>query len=102
MHTLWSATGASARITATQWWEGGGRWVNKCLEFIRGVHCDSYYTNIHACFSPPSISCTVCRTLSNTVDCHSFLCVMLMMFVKFQRIYGKYSDVLLKLHTFCK
>lgn len=73
MHTLWSPAGANARITATQL---GGRWVNKCLKFIRGVQRDSYYTNIHACFFSPPPSAVLYAgqsRLSNAVDCDCFL-----------------------------
>lgn len=63
--------------------ETGGGWVNKCLEFIRGVHCDSYYTNIHACFSPPSISYCM-QDIIKRCWLSLFLCLLLM-FVKFQR-----------------
>lgn len=80
MHTLWSPAGANARITATQL---GGRWVNKCLKFIRGVQRDSYYTNIHACFfsplpaPPPSAVLYAGQSrLSNAVDCDCFLFVV--------------------------
>lgn len=62
----------------------GGRWVNKCLKFIRGVQRDSYYTNIHACFfSPPPLVVLYAgqSRLSNTDNC--FFCVSSMMFAKF-------------------
>lgn len=59
MHTLWSATGASVDDCHSVEGRGRGARVNKCLEFIWGVLCDSYYTNIHECFFSPPFSCTV-------------------------------------------
>lgn len=102
MHTLWSATG----ITATQRREGGGGWVNKCLEFIQGLHCDSYYTNIHACFSPPSLVVLYAGHYQTLLNVTVFVFVVDDVGeISTQRCKleprRKHNDVRLKLHTFC-